>query len=77
MHFLKVKILQVLDAGQIVEFDEPYLLLQNTDGLFRKLVNQTGKQMETKLHFLAKEAYFNKYNKHSDGHSNSLSIQTS
>ena len=57
---LKVGIFQVLDAGEIIEFDEPYLLLQNIDGLFRKLVNQTGQQMETKLNLLAKESYFNK-----------------
>ena len=53
----------VLDAGQIVQFDQPYLLLQNANGLFRKLVNQTGQQMEMKLHSLAKEAYFNKFDK--------------
>ena len=53
-------IFQVLDAGEIIEFDEPYLLLQNIDGLFRKLVNQTGQQMKTKLNLLAKESYFNK-----------------
>ena len=67
---LKVGIFQVLDAGEIIEFDEPYLLLQNIDGLFRKLVNQTGQQMETKLNLLAKEFYFNKLNKHDDKFAN-------
>ena len=67
----------VLDAGQIVEFDQPYLLVEYPDGLFKKLVNQTGKQMEMKLHSLAKEAYYNKYNKQSDGRSNDLSINNS
>ena len=66
IEILKVGIFQVLDAGEIIEFDEPYLLLQNADGLFRKLVNQTGQQMETKLNLLAKESYFNKLNRHDD-----------
>uniref|UniRef100_A0A4W4ENF7 Cystic fibrosis transmembrane conductance regulator n=1 Tax=Electrophorus electricus TaxID=8005 RepID=A0A4W4ENF7_ELEEL len=33
----------VLDAGRIHEYDEPYVLLQNQDGIFYKMVQQTGK----------------------------------
>jgi ABC-type multidrug transport system fused ATPase/permease subunit len=32
----------VMDAGCLVEFDEPIKLLQNKDGIFRSLVDQTG-----------------------------------
>lgn len=34
---------QVLDAGHIQEYDEPYILLQNPESLFHKMVLQTGK----------------------------------
>ena len=50
---------QVLDAGQIVELGTPYELLCN-DGLFSKLVKQTGKQMSLKLRQLAREAHTSK-----------------
>uniref|UniRef100_A0A8C2XES4 Multidrug resistance-associated protein 4 n=1 Tax=Cyclopterus lumpus TaxID=8103 RepID=A0A8C2XES4_CYCLU len=33
----------VLDAGRIQEYDEPYVLLQNQEGLFYQMVQQTGK----------------------------------
>ena len=52
---------QVLDAGEIVEFDEPYVLMQNSNGLFKRLVSQTGNQMETQLLLATKEAYFKKH----------------
>ncbi len=32
----------VMDAGKILEFDEPYELLKNPEGSFRALVEQTG-----------------------------------
>ncbi|KAI2473971.1 ATP-binding cassette sub-family C member 4 isoform X2 [Diabrotica virgifera virgifera] len=35
----------VLEAGEIVEFDHPYLLLQNKFGVFRKMVEETGTAM--------------------------------
>lgn len=34
---------QVLDAGHIQEYDEPYILLQNPESLLYKMVQQTGK----------------------------------
>uniref|UniRef100_A0A674F5S8 Multidrug resistance-associated protein 4 n=1 Tax=Salmo trutta TaxID=8032 RepID=A0A674F5S8_SALTR len=33
----------VLDAGRIQEYDEPYVLLQNQEGVFYQTVQQTGK----------------------------------
>ncbi len=47
----------VLDAGKIVEFDKPYILLQNNNGLFFKLVKQTGISMATELFKAAKDAF--------------------
>ena len=47
----------VLDSGRIQEFDRPYLLLQNTNGMFYKLVQQTGPEMSTHLMSLAKQAF--------------------
>ncbi|XP_041728483.2 multidrug resistance-associated protein 4 [Coregonus clupeaformis] len=47
----------VLDAGQIHAYDEPYTLLQNHDGIFFKMVQQTGRQEAVALLQLAKQAY--------------------
>lgn len=47
----------VMDAGKVVEFDEPYILLQNTSGFFYSMVKQTGPQFEKSLHSLAKKAH--------------------
>ncbi|WAR23566.1 MRP4-like protein, partial [Mya arenaria] len=45
--------LLVLEDGKIVEFDAPYLLVTKPDGVFKRLVEQTGKE-ETA--FLVREA---------------------
>uniref|UniRef100_A0A8C8IYD1 Cystic fibrosis transmembrane conductance regulator n=1 Tax=Oncorhynchus tshawytscha TaxID=74940 RepID=A0A8C8IYD1_ONCTS len=45
----------VLDAGQIHEYDEPYTLLQNHDGIFFKMVQQTGRQEAVALLQSAKQ----------------------
>uniref|UniRef100_A0A3B1IZ97 Cystic fibrosis transmembrane conductance regulator n=1 Tax=Astyanax mexicanus TaxID=7994 RepID=A0A3B1IZ97_ASTMX len=49
----------VLDAGQIHEYDEPHVLLQNPEGIFYKMVQQTGKAEAASLKQLAKQAYMN------------------
>lgn len=45
----------VMDAGVAVEFDKPYLLLQNKDGLFHKMVEALGPQEYDQLMTIAKE----------------------
>ncbi|GLD66233.1 multidrug resistance-associated protein 4-like protein [Lates japonicus] len=50
----------VLDAGRIQEYDEPYVLLQNQDGLFYQMVQQTGRAEAASLLHTAKQVYMNK-----------------
>lgn len=45
-----------MEGGKIVEFDEPYELLQNRTGYFRKLVDQAGRNEASRLEILAEEA---------------------
>lgn len=52
----------VLDAGRLIEFDEPHLLLQNENGLFTSMVRMTGKGMAENLKEMAKISYDNKRN---------------
>ncbi|XP_030029723.1 probable multidrug resistance-associated protein lethal(2)03659 isoform X2 [Manduca sexta] len=47
----------VLDAGHLMEFDSPHILLQNKKGYFRKMVAETGPAMAPVLHKLAAESY--------------------
>ncbi|XP_078788823.1 ATP-binding cassette subfamily C member 4-like [Oryzias latipes] len=47
----------VLDAGRIWAFAEPLVLLQDPDGIFFKMVQQTGKQEAAALHQAAKQAH--------------------
>lgn len=47
----------VLDAGRLIEFDHPYILLQNKKGHFRQMVAETGPSMAPILHKLAAEVY--------------------
>ncbi|XP_035860385.1 multidrug resistance-associated protein 4-like isoform X3 [Sander lucioperca] len=50
----------VLDAGRIQEYDEPYVLLQNQEGLFYQMVQQTGRAEAASLLHTAKQVYMNK-----------------
>ncbi|XP_035459712.1 ATP-binding cassette sub-family C member 4 isoform X2 [Scophthalmus maximus] len=50
----------VLDAGRIRECDEPYVLLQNQDGIFYQMVQQTGRAEAASLLHTAKQVYANK-----------------
>jgi ABC-type multidrug transport system fused ATPase/permease subunit len=47
----------VMDAGKILEFDEPYKLLKNVDGPFRALIEQTGPGASQKLFEIAEAAH--------------------
>lgn len=49
--------LLVIEAGEVVEFDHPYNLLKNENGLFYKMVEQTGKDNAEFLHSVADEVY--------------------
>jgi len=48
----------VMDKGTMVEFDHPYNLLQNKEGVFYKLVEQTGPDTADLLHGLATEVHY-------------------
>jgi len=50
----------VLDAGQVIEFGEAYVLLRNQSGLFYNMVKQTGPKFEKMLHKMAEKSYFKK-----------------
>ncbi|XP_060851718.1 ATP-binding cassette sub-family C member 4-like isoform X2 [Rhopalosiphum padi] len=47
----------VMDAGTVAEFDHPHNLLQNKEGVFYKMVEQTGPDTANLLHRLAAESY--------------------
>ncbi|KAL4715253.1 hypothetical protein ACJJTC_007835 [Scirpophaga incertulas] len=47
----------VMDAGRLVEFDHPYMLLNNSNSHFTKMVNETSDKMSAQLHQIAKETY--------------------
>jgi len=48
----------VMDAGKMVEFDHPYNLLQNKEGVLYKMVEQTGQVTADLLHAVAAEVLF-------------------
>ncbi|XP_063829398.1 probable multidrug resistance-associated protein lethal(2)03659 [Ostrinia nubilalis] len=49
----------VLDAGRLMEFAHPHILLQNKKGYFRKMVAETGPAMAPILHKMAADSYKN------------------
>ncbi|XP_054557204.1 ATP-binding cassette sub-family C member 4 isoform X2 [Talpa occidentalis] len=50
--------IMVLDSGRLKEYDEPYILLQNQESLFYKMVQQLGKAEAAALLETAKQVYF-------------------
>ncbi|XP_074994477.1 ATP-binding cassette sub-family C member 4 isoform X1 [Calonectris borealis] len=52
--------IMVLDAGRLKEYGEPYILLQEQDGLLYKMVQQVGKTEAASLIETAKRVYFSK-----------------
>lgn len=47
----------VMDAGRVVEFDVPYLLLRDVTGVFYSMVKQTGPEFSQMLHSMAEKSY--------------------
>lgn len=47
----------VMDAGRIVEFDQPFNLLQISDGYLTKLVNETESRTAAQLFEIAKQSF--------------------
>ncbi|XP_055307782.1 ATP-binding cassette sub-family C member 4-like isoform X2 [Sitodiplosis mosellana] len=47
----------VMDAGTAVEFDTPYLLMQNEEGVFRKMIEALGQQERNRLFSKAKAIF--------------------
>ncbi|RZB40999.1 ABC tran and/or MMR HSR1 domain containing protein [Asbolus verrucosus] len=50
----------VMDAGVVVEFDHPHILLQNRSGFLSLMVEKTGKAMSQNLRNIAKNSYESK-----------------
>nr|XP_023018988.1 multidrug resistance-associated protein 4-like [Leptinotarsa decemlineata] len=50
----------VMDGGEAVEFDHPFVLLQMNKGVFHELVNQTGASMAQNLYAIAEEKFSRK-----------------
>ncbi|XP_078047115.1 putative multidrug resistance-associated protein lethal(2)03659 [Augochlora pura] len=50
----------VMDAGNAVEFDAPYILLQKTTGFLQSMVNETGPSMAEALKEVARVSYQNR-----------------
>ncbi|XP_056646549.1 probable multidrug resistance-associated protein lethal(2)03659 [Diorhabda sublineata] len=53
----------VMDAGTLKEFDHPYLLIQNHNSIFYSMVQQTGKSMVETLFNVARESYYERFDK--------------
>lgn len=49
----------VMDNGLAVEFGAPYLLLQNEEGVFRKMVDELGAQEFERLRAIAEDQFKN------------------
>ncbi|XP_046746877.1 ATP-binding cassette subfamily C member 4-like [Diprion similis] len=47
----------VMEAGRVMEFDHPHLLLRNPNGHFSQMLQQTGKAMADKLALIAERTY--------------------
>ncbi|XP_061486083.1 ATP-binding cassette sub-family C member 4 isoform X2 [Rhineura floridana] len=52
--------IMVLDSGRLKEYDEPYILLQEKESLFYKMVQQLGKAEASSIMETAKQIYFKK-----------------
>nr|CAD7197500.1 unnamed protein product [Timema douglasi] len=48
----------VMDAGNVVELDHPYLLMENKNGFLYNMVQETGKSMAETLYKMAESRHF-------------------
>ena len=53
----------VMEAGSVVEYDHPHILMQNTEGYFYNMVQETGPSMAEQLAHVAEDAYCTKTEK--------------
>lgn len=51
----------MLDKGRVAEYEEPYILLENKDGFFYKMVQHMGKTEAIALTKIAKEVCITVY----------------
>jgi len=51
----------VMDAGRIIEFEEPFILLQDPETLLSQLVQQTGKASTERLQEIARITYHRRH----------------
>jgi len=47
----------VMDAGELIEFDTPFNLMNKVGGSFKDLVDQTGEASSRKLYAIAKRVH--------------------
>ena len=50
-------LIQMLDNGRVVQYDDPHILLLQTDGQFARMVRQAGSDEEERLLKIAKDHY--------------------
>ena len=48
---------QVMDGGEVVDFDDPYTLLQDENSQLKIMVDKTGPSSSKQLHQVAEAAY--------------------
>lgn len=56
-----VLLLQVMDEGEIKEFDSPFILIQQENSIFSNLVEQTGVAQAAELRFLAADFHHGRH----------------
>lgn len=50
----------VVSMGELIEFDEPHILLKNEVSLFTKMVEEAGPTISKQLKSAARKAYYRK-----------------
>ncbi|KAL5474408.1 hypothetical protein EMCRGX_G026350 [Ephydatia muelleri] len=56
--------IMVMDGGEIVEFDDPYMLLKDERSLLKKMVDRTGPSNSVQLYQMAEVAYLSRKKRH-------------